>query len=170
MENMQAVDITGLSEKQVAELDKNPVKMTIDNNGIAHPEVKEVKYKPNAYSDNLVKKFPGAIKVNPDGKVKLVPSKLPWEEQLRRMVRRKGDSRLNWMSQCTEKKCLVILKHLWNTEYKHATKKEIARQLNKFCNIKKPKPKSKKDKDRAKKVSKNKSRKEHKDDDNVDIK
>jgi len=167
---MQAVDITGLTEKQVEELDKNPVKMTVDKNGIAHPDVKTIAYKGNAYSDNLVKKYPNAIKVQPDGKVKLIPSKLPWEEQLRRMVRRKGDSRLNWMAQCSQKKCLRILDNLPGTDYKLATKKELTRQLNKFCDVKKPKAKSQKKRDEARKLSKKKSHKEHKEEESAELK
>ena len=151
---MQPVDVTGLSEKEIDDLDTNPVSMSVDKNGIAHPSKDVVKYKKNAYSENLVKNWPNAVIVQKNGKVKLDARKLPWDEQLKRMVRRKGDSRMNWMAQCSVKKCLTILDRLPGTDYKLATKKELTRQLNKFCGVQPKKSHKQKQKDKAKKEEK----------------
>lgn len=166
--SLQAVDITCLSDERIDQLEKNPTSMSIDANGIAHPQVKKISYKSNAYSDNLVKNWPKATKVMPNGKVKLLPDKLPWEEQLKRMARRKGPSRENWMAQCKPKSCLKILENLPGSSYQNATKKELTRQLNKFCGVKPQKSHKQKLKDKARKEEKKSKKRSSKEVDEKD--
>jgi len=168
MQNMQAIDITGMSQKEVDQLEKNPSRMELDENGIAYPKSNKglkmmkpasqermvVNVKDTEKNRKLIQRFGERI-IDNHGKVDY--KKFPSDELLKRMVRRKGDSRENLMEQLGKPFCKKLLEKIPKSDLKLQTKKELKRAIRKFAGMpaEKPiKPKRKEKENKAIKKSK----------------
>lgn len=137
MSNLTPVDITGLSAREVEAIEKNPELCHQSADGVLHPPSnmggkKIVKIKllkpPTKAVQALVDKYPGVKVLTNDGKVNY--RKLPTDELLRRMVRRKGDARENMFEQLGKPFCLKLVdKGLPKSELKLKTKAELKKQI-----------------------------------------
>lgn len=152
------VDITSLSPSEVAAIESNPAQCMPDANGVFQPpsnivKKKVIKIKLNKATKALVEKYPGVKVVTNDGKINY--RKLPTDEVLRRMVRRKGDARENMFEQLGKAYCLKLVeKGLPKSDLKLKTKAELKKQIWRWAY--KPadkKPRSRPEKSRAHKRS-----------------
>lgn len=162
---MQAVDITGLSERQVNELESNPMAhMSVGRDGIGMPVGNAMQpkllLKGNPKNRSLLERF-GASVFDRNGK--LILSKLPKEELLKRLARAKGDARENLLAQLGEAAVIRFYNSgvINKSNKKLQTKKELNKACCRFTGIT-PK-KSAEDRARAREQQKRKKEKERKD-------
>lgn len=163
---MQAIDVTGLSQKEIDDLEKNPSRMELDDNNIAHPLKRNgTKVKPLTIGDRTIvvnvkdtdknrklkEKFGEKI-FNSQGKIDY--RKFPSDEILKRMVRRKGDSRENLMEQLGVPFCKKLLDKIPKSDLKLQTKKELKRAIRKYAGMPAEKSAKQKRKEKETKATK----------------
>ena len=156
---MQAIDITDMTEKEIEALDspmessekpsKTKAKPLTRGNG----NVTVVNVRDTPKNRQLIGKFGERI-VGKNGKIDY--RKFPTDELLKRMVRRKGDSRENLMEQLGAPFCKKLLDKIPRSDLKLQTKKELKRSIRKFAGM--PAEKSTKQK-RKEKENKGKTKK-----------
>lgn len=158
---MQAVDITGLNSRQIAHLESDPSNsMAVDSTGMGRPFAQPViRVKGNNKNRALHAKYGDRI-FDKGGKVVL--SRIPKEDILKRLVRRKGDSRDNLLSQLGVSYVLNLYNSgaINKSDMKLSTKKELNRACCKFTGVT-PK-KSAEEKARAREALKKKKEKSRK--------
>jgi hypothetical protein len=133
MSDLIPVDITRLSPSEVAAIESNPEQCVQGENGVFHApsnmvRKKVIKIKLTKATKALVERYPGVKVLTNDGKVNY--RKLPTDEVLRRMVRRKGDARENMFEQLGKPYCLKLVeKGLPKSDLKLKTKGELKKQI-----------------------------------------
>ncbi len=161
---MQPVDITGLSAAQVARLENNPEQHVREGaNGIGMPVGfgpvnNTVKVKGNAKNRSLLSKFGDKV-FSTSGK--LVVKRLPRDEILKRLQRRKGESRENLLMQLGVEYVSKLYKSeaINESDMKASTKKELNHACCKFTGIS---PKKTAEEKRRSREQKKKQKKENK--------
>ncbi len=165
MEGCSAIDVTGLSSRQIEQIERAPTMMQVGADGIGHPVVSShgkgrqtvVRVKLNERNKRLVDRFGERIFTD-GGKVNY--KAFPADELLKRMVRRKGDSRENMFEQLGKKYMAKLLDKIPKSELKLDTKKELKKDVRKFLGLsaekttKQKRDKSKKHRDALEKASK----------------
>lgn len=130
---MQAVDVTGLTPSQIARVENNPeMHIREGSNGIGMPvnfgPKTQIQVKGNQKNRALLAKFGDKVFSNSG---KLVLKRLPREEILKRLQRRKGNSRDNLLAQLGEE--YVIKLYNSNSINESDMKLETKQELNKAC-------------------------------------
>lgn len=157
---MLPIDVTGLTERQINELERNPSGLNIGSDGIAHPDArpkharasKEVIHVKDCDKNvSLVKRFGDKI-FNDQGKLNY--KAFPAEELLKRMVRRKGDSRENLFEQLGKPYMSRLLTRIPKSELKLKTKKVLKNNIRKFLGLGVEKTHKQKSKDKKAKSEK----------------
>ena len=158
---MQAIDITDMTEKEIEALDNPPSNMDVERpKGKAKPltlggsdGVKVVNVRDTEKNRKLIGRF-GVKIIDNHGKIDY--RKFPTDELLKRMVRRKGDSRENLMEQLGVSFCKKLLDKIPRSDLKLQTKKELKRSIRKCAGM--PAEKTSKQK-RKEKETKGRTRK-----------
>lgn len=163
---MQPVDITGLTPSQIARVENNPeMHIREGPNGIGIPvnfgPQTEVKVRSNQKNRALLSKFGDKV-FNNQGK--LVLKRLPRDEILKRLQRRKGDSRENLMMQLGIEYVSKLYKSeaINESDMKASTKKELNHACCKFTGISPKKTAEEKRRSREAKKRQKKEKKETK--------
>lgn len=163
---MQAVDVTGLSEREIEAIEKGERRIEMGDNGIAQPAQQKKVKKMLVTNDSIVPIKVKDTKKNRqmlakygdrvfDGNGKVNYKKLPTEVLLGKLVRRKGDSRRNLLEILDKPFCRKLLDKIPKSELKYKSKNELKKNIRKFLGLKAEKT-SKPDKSRKESSKKNK--------------
>lgn len=167
---MEAVDITGLSEEQVEDVEAGKIPMEKDKEGVLRPvpsvrkitiplpggkKIKEVLVKSTKQNQKLLAKYGEKI-FTMDGKVNY--KAMPLDDLCKKITRRNVRSQMDLFDNLGEKFTKSMLKKISKTSLKLKSKEKLKNNIRKFLGWKPEKTSTQKTKEKKeKKVKANKS-------------